>query len=288
MYTSLLFLCVANSARSQIAEGLARSLFGTVVRVQSAGSQPTRVNPNAIAAMREVGIDLTAQHSKSVDAIDPASVDAVITLCAEEVCPIWPGKLARMHWPLPDPASTDPTLSGDAMLARFRATRDELRFRIWALASTNLPDGVALGAPTGGELGAIEALIGASALPAEVVHDRFPDAYVVARRGGNVVGVAALETHDHTGLLRSVAVAPDERGRGTGIALVADRLAMAWANGLASVYLLTMTAAPLFRRFGFAAADRAGAPAALTASPEFAALCPASAACMRLDLRSNR
>ena len=287
MYSSLLFLCVANSARSQMAEGLARTLFGSVVRVQSAGSQPTQVNPSAIAAMREVGIDITGQSSKSVDAIDPASVDAVITLCAEEVCPIWPRKLARMHWPLPDPASTDPTLSGDAVLARFRAVRDDLRFRIWAFASTNVPEGITLGAPTGAELGAIEALIRASTLPAEVVRDRFPEAYVVARRDGEVVGVAALESHDQVGLLRSVAVAPGERGRGTGIALVADRLATAWANGLASIYLLTTTAAPLFHRFGFAVADRAGAPAALTASPEFAALCRASAACMRLDLRAN-
>lgn len=287
MSTSLLFLCVANSARSQMAEGLARTLFGGLVRVQSAGSQPTRVNPNAIAAMREVGIDITGQHSKSVDAIDPASVDAAITLCAEEVCPVWPGKLARMHWPLPDPASSDPGLAADAMLARFRAVRDELRFRLWAFASANLPDGVSLGAPTGTELGAIHALIRASALPTEVVPDRFPEAYVVARRGGAVVGVAALEMHERSGLLRSVAVAHGERGRGTGLALVADRLAMAWANGLASVYLLTTTAAPLFRRFGFADADRAGAPAALVASPEFAALCPSSAACMRLDLRTN-
>jgi arsenate reductase len=285
MYGSLVFLCVANSARSQMAEGLARALFGSVVRVQSAGSQPTQINPNAIAAMREVGIDITGQRSNSADAIDPASVDAVITLCAEEVCPIWPGKLARMHWPLPDPARTDPTLSADAVLARFRAVRDELRFRIWALASTNVPEGITLGAPAGAELGAIEALIRASALPAEVVRDRFPEAYVVARRGGDVVGVAALETHDHAALLRSVAVAPGERGRGTGIALVGDRLATARANGLASVYLLTTTAAPLFRRFGFADADRASAPAALTASPEFAALCPSSATCMRLELR---
>jgi arsenate reductase len=287
MYTSLLFLCVANSARSQMAEGLARSLFGSVVRVQSAGSQPTQVNPNAIAALREVGIDITGQRSKSVDAIDPASVDVVITLCAEEVCPIWPGKLARMHWPLPDPATRDPMLSADEVLARFRAVRDELRVRICAFASTNVPDGITLGAPTGAELGAIDELIRASTLPAEVVRDRFPDAYVVARRGGKIVGVAALETHDEAGLLRSVAVAPGERGRGTGIALVADRLAMARANGLASVYLLTTTAAPLFRRFGFAVADRARAPGALTASPEFAALCPASASCMRLDLRAN-
>src|SRR5947207_66959 len=83
----------------------------------------------------------------------------------------------------------------------------------------------------------------ASALPVEVVGDGFPDAYVVARRGDDIVGVAALEAHDRASLLRSLAVAPSERGRGTGIALVADRLATAAANGLASVYLLTTTAA---------------------------------------------
>lgn len=69
------------------------------MRVQSAGSQPSRVHPHAITAMREVGIDIAGQRSKSVDEIDPASVQAVITLRAEEVCPVWPGKLARMHWP---------------------------------------------------------------------------------------------------------------------------------------------------------------------------------------------
>jgi amino-acid N-acetyltransferase len=188
---------------------------------------------------------------------------------------------------LPDPATHDPGVPADAVLARFRAVRDELRFRLCAFASTNLPEGIALGSPAGAEFPAIEALIRASALPTQVVRDRYPDAYVVARRGGDVVGVAALETHERSGLLRSVAVAPGERGRGTGIALVADRLAMAWASGLVSVYLLTTTAAPLFRRFGFADVDRAGAPPALAASPEFAALCPSSATCMRLDLRAT-
>lgn len=284
MYSSLLFLCVANSARSQMAEGLARTLFGGLVRVQSAGSAPGGVNPHAVAAMREIGIDITGQRSKSVDTIDPASVDAVITLCAEEVCPVWPGALARMHWPLADPAHVEAGASAAAVAVRFRAVRDELRCRLWALASANLPDGVSLGPPTDAELSAIAALIRASSLPAEVVRDRFPEAYVVARRGGSVVGVAALETHDRAGLLRSVAVAPGERGRGTGIALVGDRLATARANGLASVYLLTTTAAPLFRRFGFDDAARASAPVALTASPELAALCPSSATCMRLEL----
>jgi len=287
MYSSLVFLCVANSARSQMAEGLARSLFGGLVRVQSAGSQPSRVNPHAVAAMREVGIDLTGHHSKSVDDIDPAGVDAVITLCAEEVCPVWPGKLARIHWPLADPASSDPDLPAETLLARFRAARDELRARLWTFASANLPDGISLGPPTGDELATIEALARDSGLPIEVVRDRFPAAYVVARRGGAVVGVAALEAHDRSGLLRTVAVAPGERGRGTGIALVADRLALARANGLEAVYLLTTTAAPLFRRFGFTDADRASAPVALAASPEFAALCPSSASCMRLDTRAS-
>jgi len=286
MYSSLLFLCVANSARSQMAEGLARTLFGKRVRVQSAGSQPGRVNPHAIVTMREAGIDIAGQRSKPVDDIDPASVHAVITLCAEEVCPLWPGKIARMHWPLPDPASTDPAIPAETALARFRAARDELRSRLWAFTSTNLPDRISLGLPVGGELAAIEALARGSGLPTEVVRDHFPEAYVVARRDGAVVGVAALEAHDATGLLRTVAVASAERGRGTGLALIADRLAMAGASGLESVYLLTTTAAPLFRRFGFIDAERAGAPAALAASPEFAALCPASATCMRLVIQA--
>jgi len=286
MYSSLLFLCVANSARSQMAEGLARALFGNLVRVQSAGSQPSRVNPNAVTVMREVDIDISGQRSKSVDEIDPASVGAVITLCAEEACPVWPGKLARMHWPLPDPASTDPAMPGPAVLARFRSAREEIRLRLLAFASTNLPDGITLGQPSGDELVAIEALVRASELPAAVVQDRFPDAYTVARRDGRVVGVAALEAHDGSGLLRSVAVVPAERGRGTGIALVADRLAMAWTNGIERVYLLTTTAAPLFRRLGFADVERSSAPDAVTSSPEFAALCPSSATCLRLELRA--
>src|ERR1041384_6308395 len=116
--TSILFLCVANSARSQIAEGLARQMFGDRVRVQSAGSKPSRVNPYAIEGMREAGVDLSAHSSKSVDSIDPTTVHTVITLCAEEVCPVFLGKARRLHWPIPDPASDDATLSREQMLAR--------------------------------------------------------------------------------------------------------------------------------------------------------------------------
>jgi arsenate reductase len=130
--TSILFLCVANSARSQMAEGLARKLFPGI-RIQSAGSRPSRVNPYAIEVLAEVGIEASTHTSKSVQDIDPATVDLVITLCAEEVCPLFLGQAEQLHWPIPDPASDDPALSPDAMRARFRAGRDEIQRRLEAL-----------------------------------------------------------------------------------------------------------------------------------------------------------
>lgn len=133
--TTILFLCVANSGRSQMAEGLARKLFGTRVAVQSAGSEPSPVSPYAIEVMSEVGVDLTTHHSKSVQTIDPATVGTVITLCAEEICPVFLGKTRRLHWPIPDPASKDPTIPREAMLTRFRAARDQIQGRLEVLAA---------------------------------------------------------------------------------------------------------------------------------------------------------
>ncbi|WP_146647559.1 arsenate reductase ArsC [Labilithrix luteola] len=127
MSKGVLFLCVANSARSQMAEGLARMLFGDRVHIQSAGSEPSQVNPYATEVMAELGVDLSTHHSKSVSTIDPATVDTVITLCAEEVCPVFLGKARRLHWPIPDPASKDPSIPREAMLARFRTARDTIR-----------------------------------------------------------------------------------------------------------------------------------------------------------------
>ena len=127
--TSILFLCVANSARSQLAEGLARQMFPGF-RIQSAGSRPSRVNPFAIEALAERGIDASTHTSKSVADIDPATVDLVITLCAEEVCPAFLGRAERLHWPIPDPASDDPALRPEDLRARFRAARDEIARRL--------------------------------------------------------------------------------------------------------------------------------------------------------------
>lgn len=126
----ILFLCVANSARSQMAEALARSLFPASVRVLSAGSSPSKVNPIAIEVLAELGLDMTAQHSKSVQSIDPTLVDTVITLCAEEVCPVFLGSARRLHWPIPDPATQDETLPREELLRRFRTARDTLRQKL--------------------------------------------------------------------------------------------------------------------------------------------------------------
>jgi thioredoxin type arsenate reductase len=130
--SGILFLCVANSARSQLAEGLARARFGDAVLVQSAGSDAAGVNPLAVKVLAELGIDISRQTSKKVGTIDPATVDTVVTLCAEEVCPVYLAKRARhLHWPLPDPTAGGGT--EEEQLVRFRRTRDELKLRIETL-----------------------------------------------------------------------------------------------------------------------------------------------------------
>lgn len=134
----ILFLCVANSARSQLAEALARDLYGERAVVQSAGSKPTRVNPRAIAALREIGLDAGSHASKPASSIDPASVDLVVTLCAEEVCPAWLGPARRLHWPIPDPATDEP-LAEEEHMRRFRAARDEIAARLRAFDLSREP-----------------------------------------------------------------------------------------------------------------------------------------------------
>ena len=135
---SILFLCVANSARSQMAEGLGRMIFGDRVAVQSAGSEPSTVSPYAVEVMRELGVDLTVHRSKSVDTIDPATVGTVVTLCAEEVCPAFLCAARRLHWPVPDPASGDPSIPREELLARFRAARDTIRGMLERFANDEL------------------------------------------------------------------------------------------------------------------------------------------------------
>jgi arsenate reductase len=128
MPKGVLFLCVANSARSQMAEGIARSLAPPEVGIWSAGSRPTTVRPEAVAVLREIGIDISGHRSKSVAEIPASEIDTVITLCAEEECPVFLGNVRRLHWGLPDPAAVSG--SHNVVLDAYRKIRDELSRRI--------------------------------------------------------------------------------------------------------------------------------------------------------------
>jgi arsenate reductase len=114
-----------------MAEGIARSFAPQGVTVSSAGSAPASVRPQAIRVLNEIGIDISGHRSKGLDSIGAGSVDAVITLCAEEICPVFLGKAHRVHWGLPDPAGV--TGTEETRLDAFRSVRDELLLRLKVL-----------------------------------------------------------------------------------------------------------------------------------------------------------
>ncbi len=131
----VLFLCVNNSARSQMAEALLRARAGDRYEVWSAGSMPTQVHPLAISVLRELGIDVSQQHSKNVSEFLGQPFDYVITLCAEEVCPVFPGAARRLHWNVPDPSAVEGT--EHERLQAFRQTAVELQARLDELIRDN-------------------------------------------------------------------------------------------------------------------------------------------------------
>lgn len=129
----VLFLCVANTARSQLAEALARAILPPGIAVWSAGSAPGELHPSTVTVLAEIGIDASGQRAKPISAVPLDQVDTVVTLCDEEICPPLPAGVRHMHLPVPNPARaaapTDP-------LAPFRAVRDELRRRLPDLLRT--------------------------------------------------------------------------------------------------------------------------------------------------------
>jgi arsenate reductase len=123
----VLILCTANSARSQLAEGLLRHDHGDKFDVESAGARATQVRPEAIRVMKEIGIDILGHRSKSVDEFAGQAFDNVLTVCdnAKESCPIYPGHTNRVHHNFEDPAAVLGT--DEERLAAFRRVRDEIR-----------------------------------------------------------------------------------------------------------------------------------------------------------------
>lgn len=130
-----LILCTHNSARSQMAEGLLRHLAGDRFEVESAGTEETRVNPLAISAMSEIGIDISSHTSKTLDRFLNQRWDYVITVCdnANESCPVFPGADTRLHWSFEDPSAAKG--SDEERLEEFRRIRDQIRARLRAFLS---------------------------------------------------------------------------------------------------------------------------------------------------------
>ena len=133
----VLILCTGNSARSQMAEGLLRNMAGEDFEAFSAGTKPVGLNPNAVAAMNEVGIDISNQRSKSVDEFAGQQFDYVMTVCdnAKESCPIFPGGAARLHHSFEDPAAAP----GGQQLEAFRRVRNQIRD--WLIDFSQKPNG---------------------------------------------------------------------------------------------------------------------------------------------------
>ena len=136
-----LFLCTGNSARSQMAEALARVRSGGRVEAHSAGSHPKPLHPNAVRAMREHGIDLAGHHSKHLSVYTRTRFDRVISLCdrVREVCPHFPGDPATIHWSMPDPSAGQGDDDDDASYPAFQQVADELETRIGFLLATLTP-----------------------------------------------------------------------------------------------------------------------------------------------------
>ena len=137
----VLFICTHNSARSQMAEGLLRTIAGDRFDVYSAGTEATSVRPEAIKVMSEVGIDISGQTSKTLERYLHEPWDYVVTVCddANESCPVFPGAADRSHWSFEDPSKA--TGTENERLEVFRKTRNEIagRIRMFAAATANVP-----------------------------------------------------------------------------------------------------------------------------------------------------
>jgi arsenate reductase len=141
MKKRVLFICTANSCRSQMAEGIVRHYLGDKIEAFSAGMSPTFVNPRAIQAMGEISIDISGQRSKSMDEFAGQHFDYVITLCdsANEQCPLFFGGVQKMHMSFDDPAAA--AGSDEEIMAAFRKVRDEIKTRLLEFFTNELTIG---------------------------------------------------------------------------------------------------------------------------------------------------
>ncbi len=280
----VLFVCVHGAGRAPMAAALFNR-FADPERAAAiaAGTRPAaRVHPEALAAMKEIGIDLADAVPQSSSDELARTVSVLVTMGCGANCPVAPG-VERHDWPIEE--------TNGKPRERVYAIRNELRDRVRKLLAAKgwARDSAAAAAnltpARTDDANAIRELLAISQLPVEGLERAFPDGFVVAR-APEPVGCAGLEVYEEAGLLRSVAVGATGRHHGLGSKLVEDRVAAARSKGLAAVYAITTTAAPFFERLGFVPVERSTVPAGIRSSAEFTTICPSSAAVLRLSLKS--
>ncbi len=278
--TTVLFACVHNAGRSQMAAAWFNALSDPArARGLSAGTAPgSQVHPEVVEVMREVGIDLASQQPRFLSEALARGAALLVTMGCGEVCPVVPG-LRRLDWPLEDPKGKP--------LARVREIRGEVRDHVvkliaeqgWARAVDIQPLGEA-------ELPAVRALLEQHQLPTQGVGPG--GGFYVARVNDHLIGSIGVEHHGEAGLLRSLVVEAAQQKTGVASALVQRAVADAAQVGLKALYLLTTTAPDFFEKQGFARCARTEAPPGIKDSWEFQTGCPDAAICMRRWLSAGR
>lgn len=272
----IVFACVHSAGRSQMAAAFFNRLADSSrAQAISAGTQPAaQLHPEVVAAMREVGIDLSGARPQQLTPDLASDAAWLVTMGCGDECPIVPGA-KREDWPLQDPKGQD--------LAAVRAIRDEVRARVEAFVEHEGYGTAAIESADRNALSEIAAFLTANGLPVAGLAEQATD-LLVARDGGRLVGTAALEVYGRDALLRSVAVDPATRGTGLGQRMTRAALERARQRGVSRVFLLTETAAAFFPKFGFTSIERSSVPESIRGTIEFASACPASAQAMVLEL----
>lgn len=280
--TTVLFACVHNAGRSQMAAAIFNQLADpNVAQAVSAGTDPgQRVHPEVVAVMREVGVDLSAVRPQKLTGALAREAALLVTMGCGDACPVVPG-VERDDWPLEDPKGKSPE--------RVREIRDEVRRRVRALVlgrgwARQVGRDIRPSDP--GDNAQLRAFLVSAGLPADDV-DTGRQAYLLAWEGPRIVGSVGLETKGADALVRSLAVTPDRRGLGLGRKLLEGVMAQAQARGVKTLYALTMTAEAFAAVHGFVTIARSEVPTTIAALPQFEALCPVTAVCMRRPLSAG-
>lgn len=272
----VIFACVHNAGRSQMAAALYNSLTKSSDAV-SAGTQPAeRVHPEVVTVMKEVGIDLTNSKPQRLTDDLAKQAEMLITMGCGEACPYVPG-LKREDWPLTDPKGRP--------LDEVRKIRDEVKHKIEELLRTQAVAEATLVVETAAfnDHDAVEQLLIENELPVPGSADR-PVRFLAGRRNHELIACLGWESYEERVLLRSLAVRQSEQRRGIGSILVQAALSRLKAEGVREFYLLTSTASEFADRFGFKVIDRCLLPEELKASQQMKSGACAAAQCMRLQL----